>query len=141
MNFMTAVHTSLLYLIAELVKAGMQPYWTCAQFWDTQSSEAAQEHEAKKDNPNVRPHLEQDQATVGMGNEHVAPGAGGMHTEVRACTCCTRLSTPHGASSSLNFLVSHDQAAIVVSCTLGGHPCCICFEISVAARAPGEGIR
>ena len=58
----------------------------CAQFRDTQSSGAAQEHEAKKDKSNVRPHLEKDQATVGMGNEHVAPGAGGMHMEVRACT-------------------------------------------------------
>ena len=65
--------------------------------------ETTQEHEAKKDNPNVRPHLEKDQAIVGMGSEHVAPGAGGMHTEVRACTCSSSLASAHGASALLNI--------------------------------------
>ena len=67
----------------------------------------------------MRPHLEKDQATVGMGNELVAPGAGGMHTDVRACTS---LASPHGASVLLNLILSHDQGAIVVSCTLGHTP-------------------
>ncbi|KAK9838310.1 hypothetical protein WJX81_003634 [Elliptochloris bilobata] len=40
------------------------------------------EHEAKKEHPHTRPHLEKDQTNVGgLGNEGIAPGAGGMHTE------------------------------------------------------------
>lgn len=103
------------------------------------SSGAAQEHEAKKDNPNVRPHLEKDQATVGMGNEHVAPGAGGMHTEVRACTCCASVACPHGTSALPNLPEPSDQAAIGTSCILGDVP--RLFQTSVAARAPAEGVR
>ena len=60
----------------------------------TQSWGLAQEHEAKKDHPNVRPHLDKDQATVGFGDEHIAPGAGGMHTEARAWLRCMSMTLP-----------------------------------------------
>ena len=68
----------------------------------------------------MRPHLEKDQATVGMGNEHVAPGAGGMHTEVGACTS---MASPHGAYALPNLPEIHGQAATAMSCTLQDTPC------------------
>ena len=117
-SLISAVHNFSVVLRSRGIRLAV--LWGLCTTQGTQSSRTAQEHEAKKDNPNVRPHLEKDQATVAMGNEHVAPGAGGMHTEVRdPWTCSTSMACSHRASAATDLLKLHEKAAAVVYCTLG----------------------